>query len=318
MITDKPASHLHRRAAVLAAGVVLAAGLFCLPVGRVESLKTLALNLLRPGQTLAVGLRVHAQRATEQTRAHFHAADQVSSLRASVKRLEEKNRRLADKLAAATEKNGIEASENGNNQEDTTARLLDVRCVRALVLGHQARAFLARQAMLDVGCEDGVDVDAIVIDCGSDNGLCTDRLVLNRGRVWGKIVEVGRHVSVVRPATAPGFRDLVRLSHPKKGTDWDGSTPAGPQGILEGTGEPLARIRLIDVTEPVEPGDLVWTATGAGVLPRPLLYGRVLSAERRPGAAHWEIRVRPAVSSDRVRHAVVLQVQLNPTRVDDK
>lgn len=242
----------------------------------------------------------------------------MSTLRESVKRLEEENRRLADKLAAATEKYSNGDGGNYEKLSEASGQLLDVRCVDARVLGQQARAFLARQAMLDVGGKDGVDVDAIVIDRGDDSGLCTDRLALSRGRVWGKIVEVGRYVSVVRPVIAPGFRDLVRISAHKKNTDADGSDMSGPQGLLEGTGEPLARIRLVDVAEPVEPGDLVWTATGDGVLPRPLLYGRIVSAEHAVGAAHWEIRVQPAVDSERVRRASVLQIQLNATRLGGK
>ena len=124
--------------------------------------------------------------------------------------------------------------------------------------------------------------------------------------MWGKIVELGSHASVVRGVTEPGYRDLVGLGD-----------SAGTEGMLEGTGQPLVRIRLVAVTEPVSVGDRVYTATGKGVLPVPLLYGRIVRLQRPVGAAYWEIWMQPAVAEEPERVAV-LRVELNPLRVAEK
>jgi hypothetical protein len=103
--------------------------------------------------------------------------------------------------------------------------------------------------------------------------------------------------------TEPGYRDLVRLGE------------SGPQGVLEGTGEPLARVRLVEVTEPVAMGDGVYSTAGKGFLPEPLLYGRVVRVERPVGAAHWEIWMEPAADPHQTEEVAVLRVELNRLRV---
>ena len=109
-------------------------------------------------------------------------------------------------------------------------------------------------------------------------------------------------------------RDVVRLA---AATPSGAAPRLGSEGVLEGTGEPLARVRLIPVTEPVEVGDEVYTGAAAGVLARPLLYGRVVRVERPIGAAHWEIWMEPAVDG-RPERVAVLRIELNPRRVGQR
>jgi len=79
----------------------------------------------------------------------------------------------------------------------------------------------------------------------------------------------------------------------------------------------LPRIRLVDAAEPLSVGDPVYTVAGKGVFPTPLLYGQVAELDRPVGAAHWEIRMQPAIVDQPERVAVV-RTELNPIRVAAK
>ena len=148
-----------------------------------------------------------------------------------------------------------------------------------------------------------------VIDAGADFGLAADGLVLAGRRVWGKIAAVGPYTSVVCRVCEPGYRDAVQLGHVE-----GRRLQLGPRGLLVGTGEPLCRVEMVEVSQPVAIGDEVYTSDD-GVPHAPLLYGRVVRLERSAGQPHWQIWMEPAVGSDEPRSVAVLQMDLNPARV---
>jgi cell shape-determining protein MreC len=305
-------SRLASPAAALGLAMAAALVLALLPARWTDLLRGGAATLLRPGQGGATTLREYGQQTVATVRSHFQSAEQFSDIEIELERLREENRQLAAELASAR------AQPSKAVEDDDAQRLLTAQCVPARVLGRQARAFLARQHLLDAGAAAGIARDDLVvdrpalIDRGSDAELKPGQLVLSGGRIWGKVAELGPYTCAVRGVTDAGYRDLVRLLSP-------GQSPDGPQrpvqGMLEGTGEPLARVRLIEITEPVAEGDLVYTASGKGVLPAPLLYGRVVRVERPTGAAHWDIWMQPAVPPDAPQRVAVLRVELNPLRV---
>ena len=200
--------------------------------------------------------------------------------------------------------------------------LLAAQTISARVLGKQAQSFLDARAMLDAGRMKGVAerslviddlvtaTDRPVVDQGRDASLRADHLVLAGSRVWGKIAEVGQHTSTIIRVTDSGFRDLVQLVTPR-----DGKLRQLARGVLVGKGEPLCKVELVETGAAVTVGDLVFTADD-GVLEAPLLYGRVARLERKPGAAHWDIWMEPAIpaTSPPVRVAV-LKLDLNPARL---
>ncbi|MHC4178136.1 MAG: rod shape-determining protein MreC [Planctomycetota bacterium] len=301
-------TRLRPPAVSLAIGVLVSAVLALLPGRWTGSIRGAAATLLRPGQIAASGLRRHGTRATTRIKVHFQTAARLAEAEDELQGLRRDNRRLAAELAAAQSRPPGPAGNPGDDE----GRLLRTRCVPARVLGRQARAFLGRHHLLDVGTRAGIEPDALVVDCprlidrGRDAEIEPGQLLVAGRRVWGKVVEVGRNTSVVRGVTEPGYRDLVQLGD-----------PPGPQAMLEGTGEPLPRVRLVEVTEPVSIGDAVYTATGKGVLPVPLLCGRIVRLERPVGAAYWDIWMQPAVAEEPERVAV-LRTELNPLRVAEK
>jgi len=296
----------------LAAAMLLAV----LPAVWTDYLRGGAATLLRPGQLAASAVRQCVYQASAQVKSHFQSAAQAAAVEEELERLRQENQRLAAQLTAAQTRPA-----DASGGDDTAGRLLLTGCVPARVLGRQARAFLARHQLLDVGASSGIEPDNLVIDSpalldrGTDAQLRGGQLVLSGGRIWGKIVEVGRNTSTVRAVTESGYRDLVRVTAAGARPD---SIHRDAQGILEGTGAPLARIRLVEATKPISVGDLVYTASGSGLLPAPLLYGRIVRLERPAGAAHWEIWMQPAVAGHQPEHVAVLRTELNPLRVAGK
>jgi cell shape-determining protein MreC len=301
------------RALAVALGLALAMSL--LPVGWVRWMKGMAAAALRPAQQSARDGRAQAASLVGQVGSHFQNAQRAAELESQLAALREENRRLADELAGSRLSTGAAPAAGQSAQ-----RLLQVRGVEARVLGRQAMAFLGRRHLLDVGSDERLEPESLVvaggskpvIDRGGDARLTPGQLVLSDHRVWGRIVEVGPYTSVVRPITAAGYRDVVRLVSPESGR---AGLRRGPEGMLEGTGQAQARIRLVAVTEPIAVGDLVYSADDKAFLPEPLWYGRVVRVERPAGAAQWDIWMEPAVDAASLEQVTVLQTELNPLRV---
>ena len=129
-----------------------------------------------------------------------------------------------------------------------------------------------------------------LLDQGRDASLKPGRLVLAGSRVWGKVADVGPHTCTVRRITDAGYRDLVQLA-----TSREGRLHFSARGVLVGAGRRLCKIELVETTEPVAVGDLVFTADD-GVLQSPLLYGKIVKVDRKPADPHWQIWMEPAVN----------------------
>ena len=305
---------------LLAVGLIMAVLLMLLPSAWLAPVRGIVGAGLLPCQIGIANLLTQTDRLTSETKRHFDTVARLTEAERNLDRVRRENDRLTAQLEDLESRQSDLERESVSQVED---RLLNLQCIWARVLGQQARAFLQENVPLDVGSRAGVQSGALVI--GGPEGLLIDQgraaelqsgqFVLSRGQVWGKIVEVGPYTSTALTVTEPGYRDLIRLATPDahgRPTRW------GPEGILEGLGERLARIRLVEVTEPVSAGDLVFTAAGEGVLPKPLLYGRVVRVERPTGASHWDIWMEPAMGKHGPRRVAVLRIQLNATRVTQR
>ena len=300
---------LARPARALACGLALSLVLLAMPQPWISTARSVVAAVLQPGQAAVGSLRQRAGRLMAGAACHWNTAAQLDEARRDLDQLRQENRRLLDAVAA------MQADIRRAEDPATKERLLDVECVDARVLGQQARQFLGRHYLLDAGSREQLESGDLVvetvprlIDRGGDAGIQPSQLVLSGAAVWGMVTQVGRYTSTVRTVTEPGYRDLVQLG--------DARQPSrGPQGILEGTGEPLARVRLSEVTEPVAVGDAVYTAAGKGILSRPLRYGHVVRVERPAGSPHWDIWMQPAIDAAAPEHVAVLRAVLNPLRV---
>lgn len=284
----------------LAVALAMAAMLAALPPAWMAPVQGWALAGLRPGQRAARAAVDFGRRVNVRVGSHFGAAADLAAARDEAERLAAENRRLAAQVDALRRR--LAAAEAERPAADRA--LLRLGGVEARVLGSLARSYLARHELLDAGSLDGLEPGALVldgaavVDRGERQGVQPGHLAVDGGRVWGRVVRTGPNTAVVRAVTAAGFRDVVRLRSPR-----------GAEGILEGTGEPLCRIRMVAVTEPAAPGDEVFAASPAGLegsLPR---YGTVERVEQPAGAAHWALWMRPAAAGPPPETVVVVRVE---------
>jgi cell shape-determining protein MreC len=329
-------------AVTLAVVLAAALGLAFVPRSKTEPLRDGWREALRPGLQM---LTMIVDWAEDRWTSNHHgdaansteAEKQIAQLNEQVQRLQmaflvtSSNRDSASAGGVASEENGVD----GQMNRRSLPPLLLSQSIPARVLGRQAKAFLQAREILDVGKSRGAASDSLVVDSGPkgiaprsgtqpsqsdhtiglvdqgrDSAVETGRLVLAGSRVWGKVAEVGLHTSTVQRVTDVGYRDLVQLA-----SLHNGRLRFAARGVLVGHGESLCKIELVETTQPVTAGDLVFTADD-GVLDVPLLYGRVVRLERKPGAAHWEIWMESAAPVNSPPSQVaVLRMELNPARL---
>lgn len=284
----------------LAGAWAVAVLLAALPQSWLAPMQGWAFGVLRPGQRVASVVVDFGRVVNARVASHFSDASQLAAARDEVERLAAENRLLAERVDAYERR--IAAAEARRPAADRA--LLKLGGIEARVLGQLARSYLVRQELLDAGSVDGVEPGALVLDGaaildrGERQGVRSGQLVLDTGRVWGMVVRTGPTTAVVRTLTGPGFRDVVRLRSAR-----------GPEGILEGAGEPLCRIRMVDIREPVEPGDEVLAASLAGLDVPPPRYGVIERVEQSVGAAHWDIWMRPALVGPSPESVIVVRVE---------
>jgi cell shape-determining protein MreC len=281
---------------------------------------------LRPGQIVLRETAEFARAGFGKLRSVEAApadADQIARLNEQVRQLQ------AELLMKQSTSNATDADLGSE-----PPKLLVTQTIGARVLGKQSKAYLQSREMLDVGRTSGVAAKSLVVDSsarsskddskaspedvalldqGRDARVQAGRFVLAGRRIWGKVADVGLHTCTVQRITDSGYRDLVQLASRQ-----DGRLQFAARGVLVGKGEALCKIELVDATSPVMAGDLVYTVSD-GALDTPLLYGRVARIERKPGAAHWEIWMEPAVSLTAPPERVaVLKTELNPSRFAER
>lgn len=281
-----------RRLPLVATGLIVAAVLAVLPGRLADAVKAPIAAGLAPAQRGLAVVRRAGSDGLVRVHAQLGGAQAAAQREAENHRLAEENRQLKAELQAARDQVRLLAGEPANPP------LLTAECISARVLGAAAQSYLARNQLLDVGHWQGVERGDTVlrpatplVDRGMSAGVDSGNLVLAGSCVWGKVAWVGSHTSTVCPMTEPGYRDLVRLATP---AGQGRSLRLGAKGMLEGTGEALARLRMIETTEPVAEGDLVVSMAGQGFVDMPLVCGKVVRVESPHGAGHWEIWVAPA------------------------
>ncbi|HZZ28658.1 MAG TPA: rod shape-determining protein MreC [Pirellulales bacterium] len=308
-------------AVILAAVLAVALGLGLAPPASTHWLRDAWREALRPGLVALGGTTGWM----ENRWAEFRCGDsRLPEAEQTIAALNDQVRALQTQLLVAhSERSGSTA---GGAQDDAHPPLLITQTIGARVLGRQAQLFLPPRDLLDVGRTKGARPQALVIDDeaaakssgsaaplldqGEDAAVERGRLVVAGSRVWGKVAEAGPHTCTVQRATDAGYRDLVQLARPK-----EGRLQFTARGMLVGRGAALCKIEMVEATDQVTVGDLVFTAED-GALEAPLLYGRVTRVERKPGGTQWEIWMEPAVDSRSLPiHVAVLRVELNASRL---
>jgi cell shape-determining protein MreC len=195
--------------------------------------------------------------------------------------------------------------------------LIVPQVVEANVLGDELAASWRSGRLLDRGQTHGVveaslvlDANAKLLDQGEDMGLSGDLPVFAGSCVIGKLQHVGHWSSTWVPLTDKRFRGRARLAR----VSADGLV-FGAEGILTGDGKAACTLNRIRSTEPVSPGDEVFSLETPGGFATPLFYGTVTRAELAAGATHWDIEVQPALDPQSTKSVSIVRPTMNPKRL---
>jgi len=306
--------------AILAAlgGWLLALLLLFVSPGRDSTLRSLVADLLNPGQQVTLS---GARQLQTLLQSHLFKNPEDPGNGAQISNRQQQQHELQTELRQALLK-----------QSQLQQRLADARLVpfrgqpglpivlpellEARILGIQRDAWQKSGLMLDGGLLAGLPESAFVIDRpqqlidqGADARLQRGQPVYMARSVIGKISHVGRWTSTVQLVTDRDYRGRARTARRTKA-----GYLFGVESILEGTGSDLCRLKFIPSTEAVRVGDEVFTADENSLLRLPMYYGRIVKAELKPTAPHWDVWVEPAISEMKLEQVSVLRTQFQRER----
>jgi len=141
----------------------------------------------------------------------------------------------------------------------------------------------------------------VTIDKGSDAGVTAGMPVVSNAGLVGRIVQTSRSQATVLLLTDRSSNVGVRFRRPL-------DAESGAVGVARGDGahKPMP-VELVDVSTPVERGDLAVTSgLQQSVFPPDIPVGRVTSARVEHGALQQDIDVEPLVDGSRLEFLKVL------------
>lgn len=287
---------IHRRRIILLA-LVLAAGLGLGLPERIAGRTRGGMGTVFVPAQIALGrLTAAVGRLVEPLVAAWRRGRRVTDLEAEIARLRNQNAQLHQRQAdlerqlaeAHTLRNALPAAELVFTAAPVIGR---DSCTWAdsLTVGKGARSGI-RPGQLVVTPTDRL------IAAGADDALAPGDMVLDGACVVGRVTAVAPFHSVVRLVTDPASVMRARVVGVR-----DGRTVETGAGVLQGTEGSRSRLRLEYVRrrDDVRPGDLVLTAGYGGILPAPLLVGRVEAVE--PSTMPLLVRVTVAPQA-RIEH----------------
>jgi len=134
----------------------------------------------------------------------------------------------------------------------------------------------------------------IIIEKGTDDGIGEGLPVVTQQGIVGRIIESSWNVSRVLLVTDynSNIDALIQGSR--------------AQGILQGGGQQLSRLKYVQRTDEVKAGDTLVTSGLGGVFPKGLVLGTIVTAEKRETGLFQHVEVVPAVDFTRLEEVLVL------------
>ncbi len=196
--------------------------------------------------------------------------------------LEEENRKLNKEVSSL--KGEINACREACFECDRLKKLLAMR---------ESSGFETIAAKV-VGRERSSVFKTILINRGSSDGLTVGLPVLAFEGVAGRIIDVSWNVSTV----------LLLIDYNSNIDALVQSVRA--QGILQGSGREGCTLKYVQRLEEVKAGDPVICSGLAGVFPKGLLLGTVVSVDREKTSLFQKIQVVPAVDVAKLEEVLVI------------
>lgn len=196
--------------------------------------------------------------------------------------LEEENRKLKKEVSSLTSKI------NASNET-----CLECNRLRKLLALRESSSFETIAAKV-VGRERSFAFKTILINRGSSDGLTVGLPVLAFEGVAGRIIDVSWNVSTV----------LLLVDYNSNIDALVQSVRA--QGILQGSGRGGCILKYVQRSEEIKAGDSVICSGLAGVFPKGLLLGTIVSVDREETSLFQKIQVVPAVDVAKLEEVLVI------------
>ncbi|KMY68616.1 hypothetical protein AAU61_02995 [Desulfocarbo indianensis] len=136
-----------------------------------------------------------------------------------------------------------------------------------------------RTAVINVGAESGVDKLMPVVQAQGAVGRVT----------W----------------TSPNYAKVLLLTDPNSAVDVIVQR-SRVRGIVEGAGKDRLRLKYVLHNDDVMPGDKLIASGAAGVFPKGIMVGTVISVKKEPKGVFQLVEVEPSVDFDRLEEVLVI------------
>ncbi|MFH2138847.1 MAG: rod shape-determining protein MreC [Candidatus Omnitrophota bacterium] len=124
-------------------------------------------------------------------------------------------------------------------------------------------------------------LNSIIINKGYDQGIFINQPVMSYSGLIGKVFEVSPWVSKILLISDVNSRVVVMVQRTRE------------EGLLEGIGSELCRLKYLPVDADVELGDIVISAGVGGVYPKGLVIGKIESIKVERGGIYKNCIVKP-------------------------
>lgn len=134
----------------------------------------------------------------------------------------------------------------------------------------------------------------VMINRGANGGVAASMPVLNSAGVVGRVIW-----------TSPSYAKVLLLTDHNSGVDVLVQRTRA-RGVVQGSGEDNLRLKYLLHSEDVRVGDKLVTSGSAGVYPKGLLVGYVISTKVTDKGVFLDVEARPAVDFNRLEDVVVI------------
>ncbi len=132
-----------------------------------------------------------------------------------------------------------------------------------------------------IGKEPNNWLNSLIIDKGSSDGIYINQPLMNFSGLIGKVIEVSPSTAKVLLISDVNSRVVVLVQNTRD------------EGMLEGVGKGLCRLKYLPVDSEVKLGDVVVSAGLGGVYPKGLVVGKIESVKIERGGIYKSCIVKP-------------------------
>ena len=139
-------------------------------------------------------------------------------------------------------------------------------------------------------------LNSLIINKGRSEGIYINQPVMTFSGLVGKVIEVGNNTAKVLLISDVNSRVVVFVQRTRI------------EGMLEGVGKGLCRLKYLPVNADVELGDMVVSAGLGGVYPKGLVIGRIESVKIERGGIYKSCIVKPESSLSGLEEVLCLKL----------